>query len=318
MTPHLLTPAPSFVAHSSHIEVFFTFQIEKRNARLQKYDPDAAQTTLELQREMIQGPDGPEPSKEHSGIGFRLNLSSEHLSREQLQEKLAKRIEALRTRNGASASAAREWQQKQLKARGGVTKTSTKPNTKPGGNTASKPGPGARMDPAASPGKASGKASGKAPASGASEAAALAFSLVEDGEGKRRKKLSKQAALEKAVATKEKLAALQGTAEGREEALRVGWDKALRAAGGERVLDDPRLLKKSIKREAKSKLKSQKAWQERNKATEEASKAKKLKRFQNIAKKKQGNRAKRIEKRDNKLQRAGFEGRRQGTLNGSS
>jgi hypothetical protein len=113
------------------------------------------------------------------------------------------------------------------------------------------------------------------------------------------------------------LAALAGTQEGKAAELQAGWNKALKQAEGQRVLDDPKLLKKSIKRDQKAKAKSSKEWAERNRKVEEAKKAKKLQRFTTVTKKKQANRARKIEKRDNKLLRAGFEGRKKGAVNGA-
>lgn len=51
------------------------------------------------------------------------------------------------------------------------------------------------------------------------------------------------------------------------------WRAALLRARGEKVLDDPRLLRRSAKREAKAKAKRKQAWQQRTKqqADEQAS-----------------------------------------------
>lgn len=46
-------------------------------------------------------------------------------------------------------------------------------------------------------------------------------------------------------------------------AQRDAWKAALARASGTKVLDDPRLLKKKLKREARQKSKSQAAWKER-------------------------------------------------------
>ena len=47
------------------------------------------------------------------------------------------------------------------------------------------------------------------------------------------------------------------------------WKAALLRAGGEKVLDDPRLLRKSLKKDAKRREKSAKGWEERNAAQQE-------------------------------------------------
>jgi len=81
------------------------------------------------------------------------------------------------------------------------------------------------------------------------------------------------------------------------------------------VLDDPKLLRKSIKRDQKGKAKSAEQWAERQRKQEEEKKARQLKRFQNIAKKKQAKKAAKMDKRERKLARPGFEGRKKGAVN---
>jgi hypothetical protein len=51
------------------------------------------------------------------------------------------------------------------------------------------------------------------------------------------------------------------------------WRAALARASGERVLDDPKLLRRSIKREAQDKARKAKRWAERNSAQQEQQKA---------------------------------------------
>jgi hypothetical protein len=51
------------------------------------------------------------------------------------------------------------------------------------------------------------------------------------------------------------------------------WRAALARASGERVLDDPKLLRRSIKREAQDKARKAKRWAERNAAQQEQQKA---------------------------------------------
>lgn len=48
-----------------------------------------------------------------------------------------------------------------------------------------------------------------------------------------------------------------------ELAASEAWKSALARAQGERVLDDPKLLRRSLKKETKQKAKSRDAWQER-------------------------------------------------------
>jgi len=53
----------------------------------------------------------------------------------------------------------------------------------------------------------------------------------------------------------------------------LAWQAALSRAQGEKVLDDPKLLRRSIKKDAKQKQRSTKKWQERVGQQQEAKQA---------------------------------------------
>lgn len=53
-------------------------------------------------------------------------------------------------------------------------------------------------------------------------------------------------------------------------ASQLAWQAALSRASGEKVLDDPKLLRRSIKRDAKQKARNTKKWEERSSAQAEA------------------------------------------------
>lgn len=53
---------------------------------------------------------------------------------------------------------------------------------------------------------------------------------------------------------------LKKTEEGQKLLQEKGWEKALKKAKGEKVLDNPQLLKKSIKRVNQQKDRSRKKW----------------------------------------------------------
>ena len=57
----------------------------------------------------------------------------------------------------------------------------------------------------------------------------------------------------------------------------AAWQSALARARGDKVLDDPKLLRRSVKREKKSKERSARKWAERNKAQEDERAAKQTK-----------------------------------------
>lgn len=88
--------------------------------------------------------------------------------------------------------------------------------------------------------------------------------------------------------------------------LKTKWSKALAMAEGEKVRDDEKMLKKSLKRQTKEKKKSAKTWKERQQTVATNIAEKQKKREENIALKRERNKLK--SKKAKK--RAGFEGRR--------
>jgi hypothetical protein len=66
------------------------------------------------------------------------------------------------------------------------------------------------------------------------------------------------------------------------KAERHQWAAAMKRAAGEKVLDDPKLLKRSLKREAKRKEKSAATWAQKEKEQKEARDAKQNKRQTNL------------------------------------
>jgi hypothetical protein len=53
----------------------------------------------------------------------------------------------------------------------------------------------------------------------------------------------------------------------------VSWDKYMKLAQGEKVLDNPQLLRKAVKKEGKDKAKRLAAWQARTQAVAEKQQA---------------------------------------------
>lgn len=132
----------------------------------------------------------------------------------------------------------------------------------------------------------------------------------------KKNKHSKEELLEKAVAVKEDLEKAKDTEEGKAKAKKVALDAAYLRATGQKVLDDPKLLRKSIKREQKEKLKSAQAWSERNRRVEEAKQAKQQKRTSNLKTRRDTKIEHKIAKREKKLtRRPGFEGEIKGFVN---
>ena len=132
-----------------------------------------------------------------------------------------------------------------------------------------------------------------------------------------------------------------GTEEDKEKAMRIQWGDTLKEASGERVRDDPALIRKAMKRKAKKKAKSAKAWGSRVEQLKEAKDQRQKIRSHNLDQRKLGGTVaanlskKRIVTEDDKdnegkkekrprlgphagaggKSRAGFEGKRQAFIN---
>jgi hypothetical protein len=92
------------------------------------------------------------------------------------------------------------------------------------------------------------------------------------------------------------------------------WKAALARAKGEKVLDDPKLLRKSLKKDAKLKKKKSAAWAERTEQQKETQAARQAKRKDNLQARANARKEKKKVRREKKLLRAGFEGRKNGFI----
>ncbi|OMO95303.1 Surfeit locus 6 [Corchorus olitorius] len=148
----------------------------------------------------------------------------------------------------------------------------------------------------------------------------LTFSHVKLGDeekhGKKKKrKLSKQKELENALKLQE---AKNDPEKGEAIAKKHSWRAALDRAAGIKVHDDPKLLKQSIQKEKKKHQKNVQKWNERVETTEKLKSEKQQKRSENITGKIHEKKMRRIAKREKKLLRPGFEGRKEGFINEGS
>ncbi|KAI7828785.1 surfeit locus protein 6-domain-containing protein [Gamsiella multidivaricata] len=135
--------------------------------------------------------------------------------------------------------------------------------------------------------EASSSANGGRPtASSINDKGEVRFSKFEfDGlQKKKRGPTDAQGQLKMVEAHKEKLAALQTADPEKANALKEKdtWKKALQLAQGEKVKDDVKLLKKTIKREEVQKKKSSKEWGERKSTVSKTKDQKQKKREENI------------------------------------
>ncbi|KAF5843024.1 surfeit locus protein 6-domain-containing protein [Dunaliella salina] len=147
------------------------------------------------------------------------------------------------------------------------------------------------------------------------EFARLEFEDKKPQHGK--KKLTKQQLLEAAEAKAQEAAAAEGNEEAKAKQAADAWRNAMARAGGDKVLDDPKLLRRSLKKEVKRKDKHAKAWQERKASQEEQKEKAQNRRQANLQARSKAKIDKKKAKSDKKLLRAGFEGRKSGFIGGN-
>ncbi|GLC33579.1 hypothetical protein PLESTB_000091000 [Pleodorina starrii] len=356
-----------FLKKEAREELKADVKFKAKIAKLEKLDPDKAVTTLELQRRKAQGkadvngadclePSGTgntiaaaKPGKDGqaagapAATGLNLQLSGASMSRNELLERLHKKVEEARQRRKASeetAAKAKEWKQNALRGNVDGKQQQQQQGKQQQGKqqqqlAGSKRKGAAGEEPAAAGGKqakpqAQGQGQGAKKArredptaaggagSGGEEQPDFKFARIEVEEGGRHGKAGrrppKQVLLKQAEAKKAELEALADTEEGKAKAQQAAWKAALARASGEKVLDDPKLLRKSLKRESKLREKHGKAWQERMAAQQEAQAARQTKRKENLAARRQTKLDNKKAKREKKLLRPGFEGRKEGFI----
>ncbi|VVB13301.1 unnamed protein product [Arabis nemorensis] len=135
----------------------------------------------------------------------------------------------------------------------------------------------------------------------------------EHGKDKKKRRLSKAKELERAM----KLEAEKKDPEkGEVIAKKHSWQAATSRAAGIKVHDNPKLLKQSIHKEKKKHEKNAEKWKERVEGQQKFRVEKQQKRSGNIADRIEQNKLRKIAKREKKLLRPGFEGRKEGFING--
>ncbi|PRW58169.1 surfeit locus 6-like protein [Chlorella sorokiniana] len=258
-------------------------------------------------------------------------------SREELQQRLQAKLEEMRKARKAEeqqqkARDAKQWRDKSLQegrrkvARGALhqpkaagSKPSLAAGAAPGGAQQPQKGQAQGQQGQQQQGQQQQQGGGKGGKRQREEEGGLTFNKLDFGteprhQKKRQRKQSKQQLLEAAQAKQSAAAELAGSADGKAQLAKEAWGAALQRAKGDKVLDDPRLLKRSLKKEAKLKAKKAQVWQERLKAQSEQQQAKQQKRRDNIDTRIKAKQDKKKQKRENKLLRAGFEGRKQGFI----
>ncbi|KAJ0446917.1 putative ribosomal RNA-processing protein 14/surfeit locus protein [Helianthus annuus] len=130
----------------------------------------------------------------------------------------------------------------------------------------------------------------------------------EDGNRKKAKKASKLKELEKAKKLQE------AKKENVVVATKHSWKAATEKAMGVKVHDDPKLLNRSLQKQKKRREKSTGKWKDRVETQEKMKEEKQAKRGGNIEERANQKKARKIAKREKKLMRPGFEGRKEGYI----
>lgn len=129
-----------------------------------------------------------------------------------------------------------------------------------------------------------------------------------DGKMKKKRKMSKTKELERAKRLEEV------KKENPKIAEREWWKTATIRAMGVKVHDDPKLLKEKLKKEKKRKEKHTEKWKDRVESQEKSKQERQQKRKENITGRINEKKMRKIAKREKKLMRPGFEGRKEGYI----
>ncbi|XP_024536651.1 surfeit locus protein 6 homolog isoform X3 [Selaginella moellendorffii] len=233
-------------------------------------------------------------------------------SSQELRERLHKRIEAIRAERRINK--ARDWQER--------TKDASKKRKKSENKTTQ----------ANKRQKQGHKETGIVPVSSEKVPVAsdMEFGRVKiDSQKRTLNRKSKEKLLEQATKLQKDI---QDTEKGKDVASKHSWDAALSRASGQKVFDNPKLLKQSLKREHQRREKSAKKWQDRHDSEAQRAQEKQQTRASHIKERIDARKQRLIAKvcklvtlidltllftpqREKKLMRPGFEGRKAGFLN---
>ncbi|XVE81956.1 hypothetical protein DITRI_Ditri15bG0108200 [Diplodiscus trichospermus] len=281
-----------------------------KKARRDRLDPEKlSKTTLDLLKENLEKEKLSKESDEEEEIEVRPIISDidggeeRSVTYEELRQRLHRKIEELRGgRNSAGSDKGQKKKDERNDKKGNVPK-----KRKRDGGVEEKKG-------------ATSNDKDKVEKDVEEAAKELTFSHVKLGDeekhGKKKKrKLSKFKELENAMKLNE---AKKDPEKGEVIAKKHAWKAAMDRAAGIKVHDDPKLLKQSIQKEKKRRQKNIEKWNERVETTEKLKAEKQQKRSENISEKIHQKKMRRIAKREKKLLRPGFEGRKEGFINEGS
>eukprot|EP00892_Ulva_mutabilis_P008509 jgi/Ulvmu1/602/UM001_0610.1 len=273
------------------VQIKATFKQQHKVAKRAKLDPDAEVSTTKAQRDV--GSDRDQNGAAPLAPWLTPANAGGH---DDLKERLTSKIQTMREQRKAeerkqTAAKAQAWKQKQHEA--GLL----------AGKKHKRKAPDGRGPPG--PQNSQPKASEAVDDNGGD----IMFNRlqVQDGRnGAKKRKLSKTALLKQAEA--QGAAADNGELPAGEVAMQ-SWKKMMDLAKGEKILDDPMRLRKSIKKEVKDKQKKAAVWQERNEAMQKKQVQRQERRTANLQQRVDKKQAKKKAKREARFLGAGFEGR---------
>ncbi|KAL2895953.1 Surfeit locus protein 6-like protein [Bienertia sinuspersici] len=279
-----------------------------KKSRRERLDPEkSSKTTLDLLKESLESEKLENKASDNDDDGDKgegLNLKNmeedkRSVTYEELRMRLHKRIEELRAGRGDGSGEGRRRKDAERREK-------TDGNKRKRGENEER-----RNDDEA-------KESERDIEKEASEAAkGIEFGKVklaasnDDGLNKKKKrKLSKEKELARAIE-------LEEAKKDPEVGKKHSWKAATERAMGAKVHDNPKLLKKSLQKDKKKHIKSVEKWKQRVETTEKKKKGKQDKRRDNIKAKIDKKKQAKIDKREKKLMRPGFEGRKEGFITGN-
>nr|XP_043605934.1 ribosomal RNA-processing protein 14-like [Erigeron canadensis] len=275
-----------------------------KQSRRDRLDPEKSQTTtLDLLKKNIgkagKGSDDDDDDDEEEEIEIKVkpitgfdgeSSNSKSVTYEELQQRLHQKLEMLRSNRGQGK---RTMRMNEIRESGDFTDKKRKREDRVSGNDSK---------------GASGSGKGKEKIETDFEFGKVKLGDEDESKNKKMKKGSKVKELEKAQKLKE------ARKENPVVATKHSWKAATDKAMGVKVHDDPRLLKRSLQKEKKRREKSAGKWKDRVETQDKLREEKQAKRRGNIEERANQKKARKIAKREKKLMRPGFEGRKEGYI----
>ncbi|KAF0705055.1 Aste57867_7148 [Aphanomyces stellatus] len=188
-----------------------------------------------------------------------------------LRKRLAKKIETMRAKRQTVKEHKKPSSKKDKTAAASTDDPAAKKRKQTNNTNEKTNHKKAKTAAAAATAGATGAVSDDAPAKVIDEGLAISYGSLLVGQEKKEEAKTRngrglaniQNLLKKAEAKKARMEELKKTEEGRAVVQAKGWEKALKQAQGEKVLDDPKLLRNKLKKKLKQKDKSSKEWKQR-------------------------------------------------------